>query len=171
MTAIFPLISVFAIISLVVYIFNQKRLIAELKTVNSSHAKTYEYFKEELNLQRQQCNFLAAQESASNNELVLLKEELANLKSKQQSKSVRLGQLTENIIPLHCDFGVDYKTLVPMFRPVDYVAFEDEKITFIEIKMGTSQLSQKQRNIRRLIEEGKVYFKEVRVTETGVEVK
>lgn len=165
------LILIFAVSGLAVYGYNQKRLIDELRAVNKSHADTYNYFKEELELERQRNNFLAVQESCTNNELVLLKQELSDIKSQQQSKAVRLGQLTEQVIPLHYNFGVDYKTLVPMFRPIDYVSFEDDKITFIEIKMGSSQLSQKQKNIKRLIQEGRVYFKEVRVSERGLEVK
>jgi predicted Holliday junction resolvase-like endonuclease len=96
---------------------------------------------------------------------------LADLKSQQQSKSVRLGQLTEQILPLHIQFPYDFKLLRPMFQPVDYVYFGEDKIVFIEIKMGTSQLSQKQKDIRRLVEEGKVYFEEHRVAEQGYTVK
>jgi len=58
-----------------------------------------------------------------------------------------------------------------MFRPIDFLHFGEDKITFIEVKMGTSQLSQKQKNIRRLIQENKVEFVEYRVSEEGINVK
>ena len=42
---------------------------------------------------------------------------------------------------------------------------------FLEIKIGTSQLSEKQRKIRSLIELGKVRFEEHRITEDGYSIK
>ena len=96
---------------------------------------------------------------------------LQELKSQQQSKSVRLGQLTESILPLHINFPYDYKLIRPMFQPIDYVYFGEDKIIFIEVKMGTSQLSEKQKNIARLVKEGKVFFEQHRVDEKGYTVK
>ena len=49
--------------------------------------------------------------------------------------------------------------------------FSEDEIVFLEIKIGTSTLSEKQRNIKRLIEGGKVRFEEHRVTEVGYTVK
>lgn len=129
------------------------------------------FFTKQIDHYLDETNRLSEECATIHNENALLSEELRELKSQQQSKSVRLGQLTEQVIPLHVDFGIDYKCLVPMFRPIDYLAFEEDKITFIEIKMGKSQLSQKQKNIRGLIEQGKVYFKEIRVNESGLEEK
>jgi predicted Holliday junction resolvase-like endonuclease len=103
--------------------------------------------------------------------LTATEKELAQLKSQQQSKSVRLGNLTETVLPLHLDFPYDYKLLRPMFQPIDYIYFGEDKIVFLEVKMGTSQLSEKQKNIRRLIQEGRVYFEEHRVDEKGYSVK
>jgi predicted Holliday junction resolvase-like endonuclease len=97
--------------------------------------------------------------------------QLAELKSQQQSKSVRLGLISENVLPFHSDFKYNVKDLVPMFRPIDYVVFSEDEIVFLEIKIGTSTLSEKQRNIKRLIEGGKVRFEEHRVTEVGYTVK
>lgn len=96
---------------------------------------------------------------------------LSELKSQQQSKSVRLGLISENVLPFHSDFKYNVKDLVPMFRPIDYIVFAEDEIVFLEIKMGTSQLSEKQRNIRELIENGKVRFEEHRVTEKGYTIK
>ena len=98
-------------------------------------------------------------------------EELSELKSKQQSKSVRLGLISENVLPFHKDFKYNVKNLVPMFRPIDYIVFNEDEIVFLEIKVGTSQLSEKQRRIRSIIESGRVRFEEHRVTENGYSVK
>jgi predicted Holliday junction resolvase-like endonuclease len=93
------------------------------------------------------------------------------LKGEQQSKAVRLGQISEQVLPFHAEFPYDYKKLKPLFQPVDYIYFGDESIVFIEMKMGTSQLSENQRNIRRLISEGKVRFEEHRIDEQGYKFK
>ena len=97
--------------------------------------------------------------------------ELSDLKSQQQSKSVRLGLISENVLPFHEDFKYNVKDLVPMFRPIDYVVFAEDEIVFLEIKVGTSQLSDKQRKIRSLIDSGKVRFEEHRINESGYSVK
>lgn len=97
--------------------------------------------------------------------------ELKTIKSEQQSKSVRLGLISENVLPFHSDFKYNVKDLVPMFRPIDYVVFSENEIVFLEIKIGTSQLSDKQKKIRSLIESGRVRFEEHRVNETGYSVK
>lgn len=97
--------------------------------------------------------------------------ELSDLKSQQQSKSVRLGLISENVLPFHADFKYNVKDLVPMFRPIDYVVFAEDEIVFLEIKVGTSQLSDKQKKIRSLINSGKVRFEEHRINENGYSVK
>lgn len=100
-----------------------------------------------------------------------VEKELSELKSQQQSKSVRLGLLTENVLPFHADFKYNVKDLVPMFRPIDYVVFAEDEIVFLEIKVGTSQLSDKQKKIRSLINSGKVRFEEHHINENGYSVK
>lgn len=97
--------------------------------------------------------------------------ELSDLKYQQQSKSVRLGLISENVLPFHSDFKYNVKDLVPMFRPIDYVVFKEDEIVFLEIKIGTSQLSDKQKRIRSLINSGKVRFEEHRINENGYSVK
>jgi predicted Holliday junction resolvase-like endonuclease len=100
-----------------------------------------------------------------------IEKELSDIKSQQQSKSVRLGLISENVLPFHSEFKYNVKDLVPMFRPIDYVVFADDEIVFLEIKVGTSQLSEKQKKIRSLINSGKVRFEEHRINETGYSVK
>ncbi len=46
--------------------------------------------------------------------------------------------------------------------PIDLIAFDKDTIKFIEVKTGQSQLSPKQKYIKKQIEEGRVEFKEVR---------
>ncbi len=104
-------------------------------------------------------------------QLLLIEKELQELKSQQQSKSVRLGLISECVLPFHSDFKYNVKDLVPVFRPIDYIVFAEDEIVFLEIKIGTSHLSEKQRNIRNLVQQGKVRFEEHRVNETGYSIK
>jgi predicted Holliday junction resolvase-like endonuclease len=104
-------------------------------------------------------------------QLSTTEKELSELKSQQQSKSIRLGLISENILPFHRDFKYDVKDLVPMFKPIDYIVFAEDEIVFLEIKMGTSQLSEKQKKIRALINSGKIRFEEHRINENGYSVK
>jgi predicted Holliday junction resolvase-like endonuclease len=105
------------------------------------------------------------------NDCSKFEKELSELKSQQQSKSVRLGLISENVLPFHANFKYNVKDLVPMFRPIDYIVFAEDEIIFLEIKIGTSQLSEKQKHIRSLIQQGKVRFEEHRINELGYSVK
>jgi predicted Holliday junction resolvase-like endonuclease len=104
-------------------------------------------------------------------QLSMVEKELQELKSQQQSKSVRLGLISENVLPFNSEFKYNVKDLVPMFRPIDYIVFAEDEIIFLEIKVGTSQLSEKQKKIRNLVQQGKVRFEEHRVNETGYSIK
>jgi predicted Holliday junction resolvase-like endonuclease len=85
--------------------------------------------------------------------------------SKQKSEQVRLGKIAEQLVPFLENFKHNPKDLRPMFNPIDYICFEEDKITFVEVKSGDSALSPKQKNIQKLVEEGKVYFEVYRVRE------
>ena len=50
-----------------------------------------------------------------------------------------------------------------MGKPIDYISFGDDEITFIEVKSGNAQLSSKQRHIRDLVKGKMVSWKEVRI--------
>lgn len=49
-----------------------------------------------------------------------------------------------------------------MGMPIDGICFDEDSIKFIEIKTGNSKLSQKQEKIKKMVENKKVEFKEVR---------
>ena len=103
--------------------------------------------------------------------LLQIKENYDKLYSTQVSKSVRLGQVAESIAPLLNQFPYDYKKAVPMFKPVDYVVFEDNEIIFVEYKTGGATLTDKQRNIKKLVQEGKIRFEVHRISEGGYEIE
>lgn len=89
--------------------------------------------------------------------------ELEELLSKKQSMSTRYGQLSEQWLPLMESFPYDPKQFRFLGSPIDGVAFNEDKIVFCEFKFADSKLSQKQRDIKKLVEQGKVEWKEFKV--------
>ncbi len=89
--------------------------------------------------------------------------ELGELLSKKQSMSTRYGQLSEQWLPLMQSFPYDPKQFRFLGSPVDGVAFNEDKIVFCEFKFAGSKLTTKQRNLKKLVEEGKVEWREFRV--------
>ena len=85
-------------------------------------------------------------------------EQYIKLLGQKKSSEVRTGKITEQIAPFLEDYPLDPKTARFIGEPLDFVHFDEEKVTFVEVKSGKSQLSTKQRRIRDLIQEGKVEF-------------
>jgi predicted Holliday junction resolvase-like endonuclease len=92
-----------------------------------------------------------------------LQAELDELASKKQSMSTRYGQITEQWLPLMDSFPYDPKQFRFLGSPIDGIAFNDDKIVFCEFKFADSKLTEKERNIKKLVEEGKVEWKEFAV--------
>lgn len=81
----------------------------------------------------------------------------------QRSRAVLLGALFERLAPFLQRFGHDPRDVRPLFNPLDYVCFDGlterrrvSKITFVEVKSGTSTVSPTQRSIAEAIAEGRV---------------
>lgn len=91
-----------------------------------------------------------------------LKDALKEAYSKLKSKEVRFGNLMEKLAPFFKDFPVSTDDIHFLGKPIDFVSFTDNEVAFVECKTGVSNLSDKQKNIKKLIEEGKVKFYEVR---------
>lgn len=90
------------------------------------------------------------------------------LLSQRKSAEVRLGKITEQLAPLLESFPVEVgkpgTSLVFIGQPVDYVYFDPENgITFIEIKSGEARLSTSQRQLKGLVESGKVTWSSLRI--------
>ena len=83
--------------------------------------------------------------------------------SQKKSSEVRLGNIAEKLAPFLEDFTFDPEDSTFLGKPIDYIVFEDEIITFVEIKSGNSQLNPKQRHIRDLIKSKQVAWKEIRI--------
>jgi predicted Holliday junction resolvase-like endonuclease len=98
-----------------------------------------------------------------NNKLLELTEEKRKVTSQKKSSEVRLGHIAETLAPFLDQFDFDPETCVFLGKPIDYISFGDDEITFIEIKSGKSQLNTKQRYIGDQIKSKLVSWKEVRI--------
>ncbi len=85
-------------------------------------------------------------------------EQYKKLLSQKKSSEVRTGKIAEQISPFLADYPRDAKTARFIGDPIDFVHFDEDKVTFVEVKSGNSQLSTKQRRIRDMIKDGKVDF-------------
>jgi hypothetical protein len=91
--------------------------------------------------------------------------------SQKKSSEVRLGRIGENMAPFFEAWPFDPNNFKFLGNPVDGISFEPEAIHFMEIKTGKARLTDSQKNVRRLIKEGKVYFSTFRVDESGCSFK
>lgn len=89
--------------------------------------------------------------------------------SKFKSSAVNWGFTVENFVPFIDTFPIPPEDVNFLGKPIDYVGFTNTDSTskcevhFVEVKSGKSFLSQKQKNIKLAIEEGRVRWHEVRV--------
>lgn len=86
---------------------------------------------------------------------------------RNRSLSTTYGRITEQWFPLLGEYPYDPQEFRFLGSPVDGVQFEEDRIVFIEFKANKSRLSEKQRRIKKLVEEGYVYWEEFRFTDTG----
>lgn len=96
-------------------------------------------------------------------QILEVSEQKKKVTSQKKSSEVRLGHIAETLAPFLEQFEFDPETCTFMGRPIDYISFGDDEITFIEVKSGKSQLSAKQRHIRDLVNNKLVAWKEVRI--------
>lgn len=85
------------------------------------------------------------------------------LKSDKRGGEVKRGFMTEQWLPLVDPYPWDPNNLRFLGNPIDGIQFEENEIILVEFKSGGSRLSQKQIQIKNLVESGKVSFREVRV--------
>lgn len=90
-----------------------------------------------------------------------LQQEFADLKSKFQSQSVKHGKSWEHFVPFMENYPGDRDSSVFLGMPIDYISFGGDKIKFIEVKTGQSRLNEKQKAIKKLVEEKKVEWHEL----------
>jgi len=92
-----------------------------------------------------------------------LKQELKEAESKIRSLFVLHGHAIEKLAPFSSQFEGDMKEITFLGNPLDYIGFHKDEVVFYEIKSGQSQLSGKQKAIKKLIDNKKIKFKELRI--------
>jgi predicted Holliday junction resolvase-like endonuclease len=85
-------------------------------------------------------------------------EQYDKLLNQKKSSEVRTGKIAEQIAPFLEDYPLNPGTARFLGDPIDFVHFDDDKVTFVEVKSGKSQLNKRQREIRDLVQQGKVEF-------------
>lgn len=169
-------------------VFNAESLILEKESLkNQLSQKQNEFLSREQSLNQTienlQSSFIKEQESIreiklelKTKEEKLLKEysdiqekliqETENRKkvtSQKKSSEVRLGSIAETLAPFLDQFDFDPENCTFLGKPIDYISFADDEITFIEVKSGNSQLNKKQRHIRDQVKAKLINWKEVRI--------
>ena len=87
----------------------------------------------------------------------------------EKSRAVILGKVTEHVVPFLPGFQHNPKDARFIGTPVDFIIFdgldegEVQRITFMEVKTGSSSLSKRERQIRNVIKERSVEWEEVRI--------
>ncbi|MCX8158291.1 MAG: endonuclease [Candidatus Diapherotrites archaeon] len=81
---------------------------------------------------------------------------IERIKFEKRSQSVRYGKLTEQYIPFTEEFPFDSENFRFIGNPIDGIAFEENEIIFCEFKASDSKLNEKQRKIKKLVEDKKI---------------
>ena len=92
-----------------------------------------------------------------------LRRSLDLLLSQKKSSEVRLGQISEQLAPFIKGFPYDPKKAHFLGNPIDYVIFDDNKVVCMEIKSGKARLTKGQKDIKDMIDAGKVVFETMRI--------
>ena len=88
-------------------------------------------------------------------------ESLLQLRFEKNSQSVRYGKTVEQWIPFSNNFPFSSQDFRFIGSPIDGIAFEKDKIIFVEFKAADSKLSEKQKHIRELVQNKKIEWFEL----------
>lgn len=94
--------------------------------------------------------------------LLTLTDKLEEALHGKKSAEVLKGHLFEKLFPWAKDFPFSVENLTPVYHPIDCIHWGEDKITFCELKSGQSQLSSKQKHIKKLVEDKAIEWREFR---------
>ncbi len=97
------------------------------------------------------------------NKLTEESEAKKKITSQKKSSEVRLGLIAETLAPFLNQFNFEPEQCSFLGKPIDYISFGEEEITFIEIKSGNAKLNNNQKRIKKQVEDKKISWKEVRI--------
>lgn len=103
---------------------------------------------------------LYVKQRKQNSQLLL---QLQELISKKQSLSTKYGRMTEQFFPFLENYPYNPESFRFIGSPIDGVQFEKDKIVFVEFKVGNHAITNVQKEIKNLVEKGKVEFEEFRI--------
>ncbi|MGA2270101.1 MAG: Holliday junction resolvase-like protein [Bryobacteraceae bacterium] len=90
-------------------------------------------------------------------------------RAQNTAAAVNLGKIVENIVPSFASFNYAPGDCRALFHPIDYLVFSGltkvhrvEALSFIDVKSGGARLTRNQRNIKTIVESGKVTFETTR---------
>jgi predicted Holliday junction resolvase-like endonuclease len=89
---------------------------------------------------------------------------ITELDKQKRSQSIRYGKLTEQFMPFIETYPYDPHNFRFLGTPIDGVQFTEDGIVLIEFKAVGSQLSQRQRTIKKMVEDGAVRFEVHRIS-------
>lgn len=92
-----------------------------------------------------------------------------------RSSAVNWGKTIEHFVPFMTKFPIPPEDVVFLGMPIDYVGFTNTgsktkcEVHFVEVKSGNAFLMSKQKNIKKAIQEGRVYWHEIAVDSNQIE--
>ncbi len=92
-----------------------------------------------------------------------LKLDLQEALFQKKSLSSRYGKMTEQFIPFLESYPYDEQSFRFIGSPIDGIQFEQDKVVLVEFKTAGSVLTKRQKEIKNLVERGKVEFREFRI--------
>jgi len=90
-----------------------------------------------------------------------LEQQLLELRFDKNSQSIRYGKTMEQFLPFSAEFPFSKKDFRFLGSPIDGIAFEQDKIVFVEFKAADSQLSEKQKQVKQLVQNKRVEWFEL----------
>jgi predicted Holliday junction resolvase-like endonuclease len=91
-----------------------------------------------------------------------LEEKISQLHFQKSSQSVKYGKTMEQFLPFSENFPFSKQDFRFLGAPIDGIAFEQDKIVFVEFKAANSQLSEKQKRIKQLVQNKHVEWFEMK---------
>ena len=91
------------------------------------------------------------------------------LEDEENNRKRLAGTYAEKFVPFLKDFKYESADTMFLGKPIDYIVFDGlsegqmRKVVFVEVKSGGSKLSQRQSNIKEIVEKRKIEWKEIRM--------
>lgn len=114
-------------------------------------------------------NLLKEQQESFEKEKAVIRKD-----AQKRSGAVQWGKTIEHFVPFMTRFPIPPEDVVFLGMPIDYVGFTHTgsptkcEVHFIEVKSGNAFLMNKQKNIKKAIKEGRVYWHEIAVDSNTV---